>query len=129
MTLLKHPFCRLGLETDTFRQGLRALELAAFRTPYFGDGLKGVGEALEKAQERCAPANAGIAASAAWFGVGRPRQPRASPRASSLPLEALFDSQDPVSLHTLVEAHIEAAEFSARLPWQGKRAAVGRRGR
>ena len=29
---------------------MRALELAAFRTPYFGQGLDGVAAALERAQ-------------------------------------------------------------------------------
>ena len=50
MALLKHPLCRLGMAEAELRRGWRTLELAAFRAPYFGDGLQGVQAALEKAQ-------------------------------------------------------------------------------
>ncbi|HMI14959.1 MAG TPA: double-strand break repair protein AddB, partial [Bradyrhizobium sp.] len=50
LALLKHPLCRLGVGASELRRGWRTLELAAFRTPYFGEGLQGVGAALEKAQ-------------------------------------------------------------------------------
>jgi inactivated superfamily I helicase len=51
-SLLKHPLCRLGLGPSELRRGLHALELAAFRAPYFGSGLDGVEAALEQAQAR-----------------------------------------------------------------------------
>src|SRR6185503_12376562 len=50
VSLLKHPFCRLGMPAAELRRAVRALELAAFRTPYFGRGLDGVATALERAQ-------------------------------------------------------------------------------
>jgi ATP-dependent helicase/nuclease subunit B len=50
VSLLKHPLCRLGLPAAELARGLRALELAAFRAPYFGQGLEGVAAALERAQ-------------------------------------------------------------------------------
>ena len=49
ISLLKHPLCRLGLPAAELRRGVRALELAAFRAPYFGQGLEGVAAALERA--------------------------------------------------------------------------------
>ena len=50
VSLLKHSLCRLGLPAEEYGHGLRALELAAFRAPYFGQGLEGVAAALERAQ-------------------------------------------------------------------------------
>ena len=50
VSLLKHPLCRLGMPAPELRRAVRALELAAFRTPYFGQGLDGVAAALERAQ-------------------------------------------------------------------------------
>ena len=49
-SLLKHPLCRLGMAAAELRRAARALELAAFRAPYFGQGLDGVAAALERAQ-------------------------------------------------------------------------------
>jgi ATP-dependent helicase/nuclease subunit B len=40
--LLKHPLCRLGLDAADLGRAARALELAVFRAPYFGQGLDGV---------------------------------------------------------------------------------------
>ena len=58
MALLKHPLCRAGMPAGDLRRAISAVELAAFRSPYFGKGLDGV----EAALERCA---------------GAPAQPRA----------------------------------------------------
>ncbi len=52
MTLLKHPLCRAGMAAGDMRRAISALELAAFRSPYFGKGLEGVEAALEGAQSR-----------------------------------------------------------------------------
>ena len=51
MTLLKHPLTRLGLAAFDARRAARALEIAAFRTLYFGRGLDGVDAALERAAQ------------------------------------------------------------------------------
>ncbi len=48
--LLKHPLCRLGLALGDFSRAARALELAVFRAPYFGQGLDGIAAALERAE-------------------------------------------------------------------------------
>ncbi len=50
MALLKHPLTRLGLDPFAIRRAARALEIAAFRTPFFGQGLDGVEAAIEQAQ-------------------------------------------------------------------------------
>lgn len=50
-TLLKHPLLRAGLPEQEVRAGVRALELAAFRQPYFGEGLDGILAALQRAEE------------------------------------------------------------------------------
>jgi ATP-dependent helicase/nuclease subunit B len=54
MSLLKHPLCRLGLDPFAIRRAARALELAAFRGAYLGDGLAGIEAALEKAAQSTA---------------------------------------------------------------------------
>jgi ATP-dependent helicase/nuclease subunit B len=48
MTLLKHRLCRPGLSAMEVRRGARTLELAVFRAPYFGKGLQGVVDALDR---------------------------------------------------------------------------------
>jgi ATP-dependent helicase/nuclease subunit B len=50
MALLKHPLTRLGRDPFVIRRSARALEIAAFRTPYFGQGLDGIEAALEQAR-------------------------------------------------------------------------------
>ncbi len=49
MALLKHPLTRLGRDPFAIRRAARALEIGAFRTPFFGQGLDGVDAALEQA--------------------------------------------------------------------------------
>ena len=56
MALLKHPLCRLGLEPAHVRRAARALEIAAFRTAYLGEGLDGVAAALARAERAVAEA-------------------------------------------------------------------------
>lgn len=53
MALLKHPLCRLGLEPFVVRRTARAIEIAAFRTPYLGRGADGIDAALERARHDC----------------------------------------------------------------------------
>jgi ATP-dependent helicase/nuclease subunit B len=50
MALLKHPLARLGHTARETRYAARALERAAFRDVYIGEGLAGVAEALEAAR-------------------------------------------------------------------------------
>ena len=61
MTLLKHPLCRARHGGWRYAPGDRTLELAAFRSPYFGKGLEGWRRRWSGA-EACATASAGIAA-------------------------------------------------------------------
>ena len=49
MSLLRHPFCNLGLSRRDMGFSARALEIIAFRTPYLGSGLDGIEAAIEKA--------------------------------------------------------------------------------
>ena len=112
MALLKHPLCRLGMAAGELRQGWRTLELAAFRTPYFGEGLAGVEAALEKAQDdmrarRRRPQGVRRLGPDDWK-AARDLVHRLG-RAFK-PLEELFASSTKSSLHTLVAAHIAAVE-------------------
>ena len=112
MALLKHPLCRLGLPAAELRRAWRTLELAAFRTAYFGEGLDGVAAALERAEDDMR---------------ARKRRPQGVRRlgpedwkaARNLlrrlgkafePLETHFASPAKASLHMLVAAHIAVAE-------------------
>jgi len=51
VALLKHPLTRLDRDPFAIRRAARALEIAAFRTPFFGKGLDGVAAALEQARQ------------------------------------------------------------------------------
>ena len=112
MALLKHPLCRLGMAAGELRRGRRTLELAAFRTSYFGEGFKGVVAALEKAE-------ADMRASKRRPQAVRRLGPEDWKAAHDLlrrlgralePLEDRFATSAKASLHTLVAAHIAAAE-------------------
>ena len=50
MALLKHPLCRLRMKAFDVRRFGRALEIAAFRTPYLGRGTDGIAAALRKCE-------------------------------------------------------------------------------
>jgi ATP-dependent helicase/nuclease subunit B len=115
MALLKHPLCRLGLSADQLRQGRRTLELAAFRTPYFGKGMEGVAAALEQAESDMRSGNRRHRAVRKL----RPADWKAAHRLVRTlarifrPLETLFDASEKASLRTLVAAHVAAAEVLA----------------
>ncbi|MGQ0673125.1 MAG: double-strand break repair protein AddB [Hyphomicrobium sp.] len=53
--LLNHPLARLGLDPFAIRRAARALEIAAFRGPYLGEGLAGIDAALERAASDAKP--------------------------------------------------------------------------
>ncbi len=118
--LLKHPLTRLGLGAFEIRRAARSLELAAFRTDYFGAGLEGVEAALEDANRDVAM---------------RERRERAVRRlwdedwdgARDLvqrlvrayePLVTLYGSRKPATLKDMATAHAAVAEALASLPEQ-----------
>ncbi len=118
MTLLKHPLTRLGLPAFEVRRAARALEIAAFRTLYFGRGLDGVEAALERAAaEVSGERRRGRAVQRLWTeDWNAARDLIARLRAGMAPLQAAFASVSPQPLRDLVRAHVEAAEALSKLP-------------
>ena len=118
MSLLKHPLCRLGLNAFDVRRFGRALELAAFRAPYLGQGLDGVeaalahGERARGSERRQHPAVRRLWQED-WDGardlIGRLKLAYA-------PLSALYGDQQSRSLKDFANAHIQTAEALAVLP-------------
>lgn len=112
VSLLKHPLCRLGMGPAELRGAVRALELAAFRTPYFGQGLDGVAAALERAQ---ADMREGKRRHRAVRRLG-PDDWKAADRLVERigrifrPLEALFASPAKTPLAAIAKAHVQAVE-------------------
>lgn len=118
MTLLKHPLTRLGLGAFDARRAARALEIAAFRTLYFGHGLDSAETALERAAlEVEGGRRRERAAKRLWtedWNAARDLIQRL--RAAFAPLQAAFDVQGPQPLAALVRAHVAVAEAVSRLP-------------
>ena len=112
MTLLKHPLCRVGLPAGDLRRAISALELAAFRQPYFGKGLEGVEAALEGA------------ASKSWRSAAVRRLGDADWQAARqlctrlatifAPLEKAFASAKPANVHVLAKLHFATAQTLAK---------------
>jgi ATP-dependent helicase/nuclease subunit B len=114
--LLKHPLCRLGLAPKDLSRATRALELAVFRAPYFGQGLSGIADALVRAE------------SETKSGTRRHRAVRQLKRAdwqaarnltkrltkALQPLEALFADGSSCELSVLAKTHVAAVEALAR---------------
>ena len=110
--LLKHPLCRLGFSAAELARAARALELAVFRAPYFGQGLDGIAAELARAEAETKS------------GTRRHRAVRALKRAdwqaardltkrlanALQPLETLFASTSKADLRVLAKAHVDAAE-------------------
>jgi ATP-dependent helicase/nuclease subunit B len=130
MALLKHPLTRLGLGLAEVRRAARALELAAFRAPYFGVGLEGVEAALDQAATAVAAAGPRHRAvrrlkESDWRSA---RALIARLKQAFAPITSLFDRQETIALRSLVAAHIAAAEALVRRPqeegssqlWQGE---------
>jgi ATP-dependent helicase/nuclease subunit B len=117
-TLLKHPLTRLGLPAFDVRRAARALEIAAFRTLYFGRGLDGVDAALERARmESEGGRRRERAVKRLWdedWNAARDLVARL--RTAFAPLQAVFDNRAAQPLRDLVRAHVEAAEALSRLP-------------
>ncbi|MBL8566454.1 MAG: double-strand break repair protein AddB [Hyphomicrobiaceae bacterium] len=118
MALLKHPLTRFGLGAFEVRRAARALELAAFRTEYLGQGLDGVEAALEQAaadvanrERRERPVRRLWKED--WEGA---RDLVIRLKSAFAPLTALYATREAHLLGTLAAAHIAAAEAVARLP-------------
>jgi ATP-dependent helicase/nuclease subunit B len=112
MALLKHPLCRLGMPTSELYRAISALELAAFRSPYFGKGLEGIEAALEGA------------ASKSWRHAAVRRLKDADWRAARAlvgrlhilfkPMADAFALAKPCSVHDLARLHFATAQALAR---------------
>jgi ATP-dependent helicase/nuclease subunit B len=121
MALLKHPLTRFGLRAAEVRRAARALELAAFRTAYLGQGVDGVETALERAAREM---EGGARRHRA---VRRMREDdwRAARdlvlrlKSAFAPLDALFRDGRKQPLRMIAAAHVEAAEVVTRLPADG----------
>jgi ATP-dependent helicase/nuclease subunit B len=106
-TLLKHPLCRLGMRAAELDAGRQALELAAFRAPYFGKGLEGVEAALEGAHTQSwRPAGVRRLGASDWRAA---RQLVRRLRRVFAPLVETIGAGPPVSLGELAAAHYAVA--------------------
>ncbi len=117
MALLKHPMTRLGLAAGVVRRAARILEIAAFRTSYYGRGLAGVEAAVERAAtELAARQRRGAAVrnlgQADWTAV---RDLVLRLQAAFAPLVALGPDDVARPLAPIAAAHVAAAEAIARL--------------
>ena len=112
MTLLKHPLCRAGMAAADMRRAISTLELAAFRSPYFGKGLEGVAAALEGADTKSwRPAAVRRLKDADWQAA---RQLLRRLAAIFAPMEEMFASATPASVHDLARLHFVTAQALAR---------------
>jgi ATP-dependent helicase/nuclease subunit B len=112
MSLLKHPLCRLGMSADAVRSARAALELACFRSPYFGKGLEGVETALERAQTQSWRHSAARRLGGSGWSAARGLVRRL--RRAFQPMLGAFQSAAPSSLGALAAAHYATAQDLAR---------------
>jgi double-strand break repair protein AddB len=110
MALLKHPLTLLGRDPEDMRKAALALELAAFRDIYIGQGLDGVATAVGKARHEEEYRRAEVTET---------EQQRALRLVDDLkrafaPLSAFFGDPSAHSASRLAEAHGAAAEALAR---------------
>ncbi len=124
MALLKHPLTRLGRDAFTIRRAARALEIAAFRTPFFGRGLDGVAAAIEQAHHQTdAGERRHRAVRRLWQeDWDAARDLIAALRDAFAPLAAIAAATDARPIAELAEAHVATAENLARLPDGGAEA-------
>ncbi len=117
VSLLKHPLCRLGMPAASVERATHALELAAFRTPYFGDGMEGVAAALERAEADIRERKRRHQA-VRRLGPDDWRQARqlvAELGRIFRPLQELFASPARASIRKLAKAHSDAAQAIGRI--------------
>lgn len=112
MTLLKHPLCRAGMAAAEMRRAISTLEVAAFRSPYFGKGLEGVEAALEGAGSRSWRHAAVRRLKDADWQAARDLLHRLV--AIFAPIEKVFASTKPARVHELARLHFAAAEGLAK---------------
>ncbi len=110
MALLKHPLTLADRAPGDIRKTARALERAAFRDIYIGQGLDGVAEAIKAARNKDERRR---------MTVSEHEQETALRLLEDLkrafaPLTALFQDQSPQAASRLAEAHGAAAEALAR---------------
>jgi ATP-dependent helicase/nuclease subunit B len=118
MALLKHPLCRMGLKAFDIRRYGRALEIAAFRTPYLGRGLEGISAALAKFEsDQLDKKRRHMAAERLW---AEDRQGAADLvqrlTVAFEPLAKLYNGNGTASLKAFAAAHSAVAENLAALP-------------
>lgn len=118
MALLKHPLCRIGLKAFDIRRYGRALEIAAFRAPYLGRGLDGIGAALAKfTSDRLEKKRQHRAAERLWDEDLQGAADLVHRLATAFaPLTALYADFKRQSLKAFTEAHCAVAEALATLP-------------
>lgn len=118
MALLKHPLTRCGLDPFVVRRAARALEIAAFRTPYIGRGMRGVRASLARANDsRIANEATSRALRRLWdedLAAAEDLVDRVE--AAYAPLVELLHVRGEPRLATLAAAHLAAAEAIAQLP-------------
>ena len=115
IALLKHPLTRLGLDPFAVRRAARALELAAFRTDYFGIGLDGIEAALAEARlDVAARERRERAVRRLWDEDWDGAQDLVSRLKSAFaPLGDIYRQRLPRTLRELATAHIAVAESLA----------------
>ncbi len=118
MALLKHPLTRLGLDPFGVRRAARALEIAAFRDIYLGQGIGGLKGALRRAEQDVAAGDRREAAVKRlrpddWKGAFDLVERL---EAAFAPLLAVFAAGKAQPLGAIAHAHVKAAEALARLP-------------
>ncbi len=107
--LMKHPMFRAGLPEQEVRAGARALELAVFRQPYFGEGIEGLKLALDRARASGKRQHAAISrlSLAEWEAA---EALVSALEAAFRPLTKLFQSDETHALVELVRGHTNAAQ-------------------
>jgi ATP-dependent helicase/nuclease subunit B len=122
--LLKHGLCRLRLDSEVLGSGMRALEIAALRAPYVGQGVESLEVALEQAwrQQRVRHPAARRLAAEDW------RRARGVLRALASAFEPMLRLvSERASLAEFARAHVAVAEAVAATTedaggalWQGE---------
>jgi len=118
MALLKHPLTRLGLDAFAVRRASRALEIAAFRTVYLGQGLDGLATALARAEEDVAEGERRhIAVKRLWPEDWKGAHDLIQRlKAAFAPLAAVFADDSTQPLQSIAAAHVQTAEALACRP-------------
>jgi ATP-dependent helicase/nuclease subunit B len=131
MALLRHPLCRMGINTRDIRGFARALEINAFRRPYLGRGIEGIIAALDHA-DFDEDHRKHAAAARLWPADTEGARAMVIKMAEAFgPLADLYASEDQHTLADFARAHAAAAEALATLPedeasarqnplWQGE---------